>query len=119
MQKKTTPRKKCPKLVSRLLFYKRLLRNLVFGLLMIASMLFIGMIGYHSFEELPWTDSFLDASMILSGMGPVSKMQTSGGKIFSGIYALLSGIFFLITIAVVFAPLIHRFFTAFHLAKEK
>ncbi len=68
---------------------------------------------------MPWTDAFLNASMILSGMGPVNTLQTQGGKIFSGCYALFSGTLFLVTIAIVFAPVIHRFFYLFHLIDDK
>ena len=52
----------------------------------------IGMIGYHGFEKMPWVDAFVNAAMILSGMGPVATLQTDGGKIFAGCYALFSGI---------------------------
>ena len=101
------------------IFVKRLVHNLLFAILITGGMLFLGMIGYHYFENLPWTQSFLDASMILSGMGPVSEIKTEGGKIFAGIYALFSGILFLVTMAIVFAPLIHTFFNKFHLVEDK
>ncbi len=108
---KTTQHYHLPKDV----FFKRLSRNLLVGFVIISSSLFLGMLGYHNFESMSWTDSFLNASMILSGMGPESNLQTQAGKIFAGCYALFSGILFLVVIAVVFAPLIHRFFCKFHL----
>ncbi len=101
--------------LSKKVFLKRLSKNLFFGFIVIASSLFLGMYGYHYFENMPWTDAFLNASMILSGMGPESTLVTQGGKIFAGSYALFSGIVFLIVIAVVFAPVIHWFFRKFHL----
>ncbi len=77
-----------------------------------------GMFGYRYFEEMSWVDAYLNAAMILSGMGPVQTLQTEAGKIFAGSYALFSGILFLVTIAIVFAPVVHRFFHGFHLEEK-
>ncbi len=82
---------------------------------MIGGSLFLGMCGYHYFEGMTWVDAFVDAAMILSGMGPVSPLHTSAGKVFAGSYALFSGIVFLVTVAIVFSPVIHRFFHKFHI----
>jgi hypothetical protein len=90
-------------------------RNMIFGIVIIIAALYIGMLGYHSFEQMSWTDAFLNASMILSGMGPVSTLLTTNGKIFAGCYALFSGLAFIAIIAIVFSPLIHRFFHKIHL----
>jgi hypothetical protein len=73
------------------------------------------MLGYHSFEQMSWVDAFVNAAMILSGMGPVTTLQTEGGKIFAGCYALFSGIAFITSLGVVFAPAVHRFLHKFHL----
>jgi hypothetical protein len=100
------------------IFLRRLLRSLFTGLALIAVSLFGGMIGYHHFEKMNWVDSFVNAAMILSGMGPVDTLHTDAGKIFAGTYALFSGIVFLIVIAIIFVPLIHRFFHGF-LVKDK
>ncbi|MGD0276982.1 MAG: hypothetical protein ABSB79_13180 [Syntrophales bacterium] len=75
----------------------------------------IGKGGYYIFGELAWIDSFLIASMILTGMGPVDHLNTSAGKIFSALYALFSGISFLTFVTVLFAPAYHRFLHKFHL----
>lgn len=72
------------------------------------------MAGYHFFENLKWIDAFINAAMILGGMGPLENPQTSGGKLFAGIYALYSGIIFLIAVGVIFAPVFHRMFHLFH-----
>ncbi len=74
--------------------------------------------GYHGFERLPWLDAFLNAAMILSGMGPVAPIQTVAGKLFAGFYALFSGFALLTSAAVVFAPVFHRFLHKFHLEAE-
>jgi hypothetical protein len=77
--------------------------------------LFIGMMGYHYLESMPWLDAFLNAAMIMGGMGPVDAIRTSSGKLFAGIYALYSGLVLLVSVGFMSAPLFHRFFHYFHL----
>jgi hypothetical protein len=77
----------------------------------------IGMVGYHAFADLGWLDAFLDASMILTGMGPVDRMATPAAKLFSGCYALYSGIAFLSAAGILFAPVVHRALHRFHLGR--
>lgn len=96
-------------------FLKRLSRNLLIGFSIILISLVLGMLGYHHFEKMSWIDAYVNAAMILSGMGPVSNINTDAGKFFAGTYALFSGIVFLVIIAIIFAPVIHRFFHKFHL----
>jgi len=100
-------------------FYHRMRRSVTVALVLLGGSLLIGMAGYHVFERLGWVDSFANASMILSGMGPLGELKTAGGKIFAGCYALFSGVAFLTSVAVVFAPLYHRFLHKFHLETEK
>jgi len=73
------------------------------------------MVGYHWFESLPWVDSFLNASMLLGGMGPVDMPQTESGKLFAGFYALYAGMLFLVLAAILLAPVFHRVLHRFHL----
>lgn len=101
--------------LSRSLFIKKLLRNFLFGIVIITTSLIIGMIGYIYFEKQSIVDAYANAAMILSGMGPLSPLNTPGGKVFAGTYALFSGIIFLVVIAIVFSPVVHRFFHQFHL----
>src|SRR5208337_1269290 len=96
-------------LLPRPAFYRRLARSLAIGLVVIAFALGIGMVGYRAFEPMSWVDAFVNAAMILSGMGPVSSLQTDGGKIFAGCYALFSGLAFITILGIVFAPIFHRF----------
>ena len=105
-------------LLPRKAYYQRLARNAGIGALVIAGALGMGMLGYHSFEQMSWVDAFVNAAMILSGMGPVTTLQTEGGKIFAGCYALFSGIAFITSLGVVFAPAVHRFLHKFHLEDE-
>jgi hypothetical protein len=96
-------------------YYSRLLRNLWWGGMILSISLFIGILGYHFTENLGWLDALLNASMILTGMGPVDIMHTTSGKLFASFYALFSGVIFLTTIAFILAPAIHLFLHKFHL----
>ena len=102
-------------LLPRRQYFRRVARSFGLGSLIICGSLAIGMIGYHVLEKMSWLDSFLNASMILSGMGPIGQIQTAAGKIFAGCYALFSGLAFVATVGVVFAPVFHRFIHKFHL----
>ena len=106
-------------LASRKVFARRLMRNGLIGLTLLAISLVIGILGYHFLEDLSWLDSFLNASMILGGMGPVNPVKTNAGKIFASFYALYSGVVLLASVGVLAAPIFHRFLHRFHLADEK
>jgi hypothetical protein len=73
-----------------------------------------GMAGYMHFERLPWRDAFLNAAMLLGGMGPVDAPTTAGGKLFAGFYALYAGLIFLAVAAITLAPVVHRLLHKFH-----
>jgi hypothetical protein len=106
-------------LASRKVFAQRLRRNGLIGLLLLASSLGIGMLGYHFLENLSWIDSLLNASMILGGMGPVDPIKTNAGKIFASFYAIYSGVILLASVGILIAPIFHRFLHRFHLAEDK
>ena len=110
------PRKKA--LLPRRAFYARMARSLALAFAIVVVSLGIGMAGYHGFEGLSWLDAFLNAAMILSGMGPVAQIQTTGGKLFAGCYALFSGLALITTLAVIIAPLFHRFLHRFHMEAD-
>jgi hypothetical protein len=86
--------------------------------LLIGLSLIAGMLGYRYFEGMSWIDSFANASMILSGMGPLTPLETSGGKLFAGFYALYSGLALIMATGILFAPLVHRFLHRFHLEEK-
>jgi hypothetical protein len=102
-------------LLARHHFYRRLLRHVAVVLGLLLFSLFMGMCGYVFFESLSWTDAFLNASMLLGGMGPVNNPMTEGGKLFAGLYALYAGIVFLVGAGIMAAPLAHRLLHRFHL----
>src|SRR5258707_13009594 len=106
-------------LIGRREFVQRLARNFALGLALVACALAIGTIGYHAAAGLEWIDAFLNASMILTGMGPVTPMTTTGAKLFAAFYALFSGIAFLGMVTVLLSPIVHRFLHKFHLEDDK
>jgi hypothetical protein len=79
----------------------------------------IGMTGYHVFEGLDWIDAFLNAAMLLGGMGPVDTPKTAAGKLFAGTYALYCGLVVIIATGVILAPLAHRLMHRFHLERKR
>ena len=99
----------------RPVFLKRLLRSASIASGLVLGSLGLGALGYHAFEGLPWLDSTLNAVMILTGMGPVDPLRSTAGKLFGIFYALFSGVAFLTMVAVLFAPVAHRFLHRFHL----
>ncbi len=87
---------------------------LAFGI--VSAALAIGVAGYHSIARLRWIDAILNASMILTGMGPVDPMTSTAAKLFASAYALFSGVVFLSAVGIVLAPVFHRILHAFHIA---
>ena len=100
-------------------FILRMVFSFFLGFGMIIFSLVAGMAGYHFFENLDWVDSFANASMILSGMGPLEQPTTVAGKIFAGCYALYSGLAVILIAGIIFGPAIHRFLHKFHLESEE
>lgn len=100
-------------------FLRRMRKSVLFTLTLLGLSLAFGMSGYHVIGKFSWIDSFLNASMILSGMGPVSPLQTVEAKLFAGFYALYSGGAFLVAMAVMLAPLLHYFFKSFEVDERK
>jgi hypothetical protein len=101
-------------LISRGAFLRRLVGSTSIGIGFVAVSLLIGISGYHFFEGLNGIDSFLNASMILGGMGPLEQPQTYIGKLFAGLYALYCGLAVIVAAGIIFAPVIHRLMHKFH-----
>lgn len=106
------------KLISFPLFIGRVALSfcVAFGIVFIA--LGIGTVGYHFVAQLGWIDSILNASMILTGMGPVATMNTTASKLFASAYAIFSGFIFLTSTGIVLSPVFHRVLHAFHIDEE-
>lgn len=96
-------------------FMQRLARHGGIALGVLAGSLLLGVLGYRMLEGLEWIDALENASMILGGLGPVSEIHTFAGKLFASLYALYSGVIFLVVVGVLFAPVFHRFLHRFHL----
>ena len=107
------------KLLPRAAFLRRFMGFGAVALGLVAFSLLLGMSGYHWFEGLSWLDAFLNAAMLLGGMGPVAEIKTSAGKLFAGCYALYSGLVIITAAGVLAAPLFHRFLHRFHLETDQ
>ncbi len=100
--------------VSRAAFLWRVARSAVQGVGILTVSLFAGMVGYHQIEGLSWVDSFLNASMLMGGEGPLDHQRTTAGKLFEGLYALYCGLAVISVAGIIFAPVVHRFFHKLH-----
>lgn len=105
-------------LASRGLFLSRLASNGLVAMCVLAVVLGAGMVGYHQLEGLSWIDAFLNASMLLGGMGPVTPLLTDAGKVFAGVYALVCGLVIVAVMGLVLAPVLHRILHALHCNTE-
>lgn len=110
--------KKSESLAPMPVFYRRVLYNLLMVCLLLGICLTIGVLGYHYADNIAWIDALHNASMILSGMGPVVEIKSTGGKLFSSFYALFSGVAFITNIGILLAPLAHRLYHRLHLQDE-
>ncbi len=100
-------------------FLRRMAVHFCVALSVIVASLLAGMLGYRHFEQMPWRDAFLNASMILGGMGPVETKLSEPGKLFAGLYALYSGLAFIAVIGILLAPVVHRVLHRFHWDEAK
>ena len=101
-------------LLPRAQFFVRLLRYFFFALILLMVSLGLGVIGYHYLNDLSWLDSLVNASMILTGMGPVDPLKNDTAKWFASFYAIFSGVAFLSIVAVFLSPIAHRILHRFH-----
>ncbi len=107
-----------PKLASNDVLLARLLRNALWGLFIIVVAMAVGMAGYGFYGNMGLAQAFANAAMILSGMGPLDKLETTAGLVFEGFYALVSGLIFFAVAGLVFSPVLHRLLHSFHLEDE-
>ncbi len=105
-------------LLTRAQFMRRVAGHLLVGLGIIGASLALGMAGYACFEQLSWIDAFLNAAMLLGGMGPVDLPQTEAGKLFAGLYALYAGLVLIVVAALLITPVIHRLLHRLHLEQS-
>ena len=106
-------------LLSRSRFVMRMAFFTIISISLMIFSLVIGMVGYRSFEGLSWTDAFVNAAMLMGGMGPVNELHTDAGKIFAGMYSLYCGLVFIVAVGLLIAPVFHRFLHKFHLEMDE
>jgi len=106
-------------LISRRRFAKRMLFVVLIWCAVAAVWLMVGVAGYATFERMPLADAFANAAMILSGMGPLTELKTTAGKVFAGCYAISSGLIIVIATGFVLAPIFHRVLHRFHIEETK
>jgi hypothetical protein len=106
-------------LATRKVFMNRLMKMGLIAFSATMVCLLIGIIGYHYIAHLIWIDALHNASMILSGMGPVANIDNVSGKLFSSAYALFSGVAFITNISIFLSPVVHRFLHTIHLEKKE
>lgn len=107
------------KVASRRTFAARMLIAVALWLVLAVAGLAIGMAGYAYFEGMSVADAYVNAAMILSGMGPVTELKTIAGKVFAGSYAIFSGLIIVIATGFVLAPIFHRVLHRFHVESGK
>jgi hypothetical protein len=101
---------------ARLIAHLRI--NMIVAFVILSGSLGIGMLGYHEFAGLEWIDAFLNASMLLSGMGPLAPMTNNSAKLFAGIYALYCGVVFVATVGLALSPVLSHALRRFHLTEK-
>ena len=99
-------------------FSSRLLVNGMWALGVVVAAMIIGMTGYIGFEQMSVVDAFVNAAMILSGMGPMTPLATDAGKIFAGIYAIFCGLLIFAVAGLILAPVFHRVLHKFHVSDD-
>ena len=99
-------------------FFRRVFYNIFVACVLLLVCLVIGIMGFHYINSSPWIDALHNASMLLSGMGPVVEMKSTGAKFFSSFYALFSGVAFITNIGIILAPAAHRLFHRLHVQED-
>lgn len=100
-------------------FYRRVLRALVFSLLLLSGTVLVGAFAFHYLEKFGWLDSILNCVLIMTGVGTVGAANSAGGKIFTSVYSVISTLIFFTVLAMIFAPMLHRLLHKLHLDLEK
>ena len=99
---------------TRRIFLTRMAKSVALWVAIMVFGLLVGMAGYAWTEGMSTVNAFVNAAMILSGMGPVSELHTDAGKWFAGSYAIFSGLVIVLATGVVLAPIIHHVLHVFH-----
>ena len=101
--------------ISRRRLFRSLGQQARWAALLVIVSLIVGTVGFHLFAQQEWLDAFLNASMLLGGMGPVGEFSGAPGKLFAALYALYAGLVFLIVAGLLMAPVFHHVLHRFHM----
>ena len=107
------------RLLPRRQFLSRLARHGWLSGLALLFSLAIGTMGFHWLAPQEWIDAFLNASMLLGGMGPVGEIHRPVGKIFASLYALYAGIVFIGAAVLLLSPVVHRILHKLRLEEKR
>jgi hypothetical protein len=110
--------RKYEKLAPKSVFFRRMVTSALIAGALIATALFIGILGYRYIAGFAWVDALLEASMILGGMGPINPLTTTDAKLFAAGYALFSGLVFIAIMGIILAPVTHRMLHKFHIDED-
>jgi hypothetical protein len=105
-------------LISRTIFYWRLTKFAALSFTLITVSLGLGILGYRNYEGMSWIDAFVNAAMIMGGMGPLGELHNDRAKLFAGCYALYCGLIFIAAVSIIMAPIVHRFLHRLHVDIE-
>jgi hypothetical protein len=100
-------------------FYRRMVRSLAFSIFLLIGTVLTGSAAFHFIEKFPWVDSFLNCALIMTGVGTVRTVNSTPGKVFTGIYSVVSTLVFFAILAIIFPPVLHRLLHKFHLDVDK
>jgi hypothetical protein len=100
-------------------FIFRLFCTVTGGFLLITIIIAVGTLNFHIYENMNWIDAFTNAAMTFADMGLSFQPATTSGKIFASIYALFCQLAFLAIVALIFSPIVHRFYHQFHSTHSK
>ena|ERR1700733_5599107 len=102
-------------IISKEKFVERVARCVWVASMLLAGTILVGAMVYHFMEGFSWVDASMNAIMIMTGLGLTDTLHTTGAKIFTCFYAIITAVVFYAVLAIIFAPLIHRFLHEFHL----
>lgn len=105
--------------IPRHLFVARMIRHGGYAAALVGLSIVVGSAGYHWLAGTSWIDGFLNACMLLGGMGPVGDITPVAGKIFAALFALYAGLVFLAVATLLTAPVFHRLIHKFHWDAER
>jgi hypothetical protein len=108
-------------LASHRVFLGRLGRQLVLAGMIVIGALAAGVAGYMTIGRLDFVDAFLEASMFLSGAGPLYTERDSSNemKLFSSIYALFSTLIVVVAVGFLASPVVHRILHRLHMDRSR